>query len=301
MTVMQRCFGRSGPPVSVVTFGSMRFPTALTTVEAARFLGEIWDAGVTTLHSSHEYATHEAFCAAMRRLRQERPDVRPVHVSKIAVPHFEDPAGFAPALLRERVERQLEDLGTDRLEIVQWLLRSKPIADDSRMRILESARGELEETWRKLQQEGKVGLLASFPYSMPFAREVLRRDPCRGLVTYLNATELEAVPLLSEMQQQGAGFIAIRPLAAGRLTERLWTADVPADAPLRDALGTLGVGPADVVRFALRFPLLHPVVASVMVSVSSPEHLAEVVEATEDCAEDESRFRKIVERLLAAE
>jgi aryl-alcohol dehydrogenase-like predicted oxidoreductase len=284
--------------VSAVTFGSMRLEPARIDQDAAiRLVEAAWDAGIDTFHSSSEYPTHRFFCEVLRAVRGRRPEFRPVHVSKIAVPHFEDPDGFSPPLLRTRVEEQLAELGAERLDIVQWLLRSKPIADAPRLAELERSRESLAEVWSALHREGKVGTLASFPYSMPFAERALDVPPCRGFVTYLNVAELELVPLLPSIERQGQGVIAIRPLSAGRMGPQLWHGTNPDDSRLRTALEHLGVGPNEATSFALRFPLLHPAVASVMLSVSSAEHLHAAHTALEGVSADAARFTEIAARL----
>jgi aryl-alcohol dehydrogenase-like predicted oxidoreductase len=274
-------------------------PKRLSLDDAARLLEHLWDRGVTTLHSSSEYDTHGFFCEALQKLRARRPGARPVHISKIAAPHFED-AGFSASLLRSRVERQLQDLGAERLDVVQWLLRSKPIRDDVRLSTLASCRDELEATWADLRREGKVGALASFPYARPFAERVLDLPACEGLVTYLGPAELEMAPLLDGLAAAGQGFVAIRPLLAGRISEALWSernGDLPAAerARLRRGFEALGVAPQGAAGFAVRFPLLHPAVCSVMLGVSTRDHADAAIAAAGAATPDRARFQEILQ------
>lgn len=260
-----RRFGSSDVTVSTFTFGSMRLD-GVGRADAAWLLAYLHERGVTTFHSSHEYAGHDMFCALMRMLRKPV-----VHVAKIAVPHFEE-RDFSAVRFREHVDRELTALGVGRLDIVQWLVRSKPIADVPRLGILQRCAEEMARVWEALVAEGKVGVLTSFPYSPTFAAAALAATPCAGLVSYLNVVERELVPLLDDMATRGQGLLAIRPLCAGQL-------------------------PADVaVGEALRFPLLHPAVASVVVSVSSVAHAAEVLDALGDPPSDRVAFHAAVTR-----
>jgi aryl-alcohol dehydrogenase-like predicted oxidoreductase len=295
-----RPFGRAGVEVSPLAFGPMRLdPQRLSVEGAARLLEHVWDSGVTAFHSSAEYEAHGFFCEALSRLRARRPGARPVHISKIAAPHFED-AGFSAALLKARVEAQLRDLGAERLDVVQWLVRSKPIRDEVRLATLAGCREELAGLWADLQREGKVGALASFPYSRPFAERVLELPACEGLVTYLGPAELEMVPLLDGLAAAGQGFVAIRPLFGGRISEALWSGeggDLPAAerARLRRGFEALGVGAAEAAAFSVRFPLLHPAVSSVLLGVSTVEHADAAIAAVAGATPDRARFEEIVQ------
>jgi aryl-alcohol dehydrogenase-like predicted oxidoreductase len=266
-----REFGRTGLFTSVLTFGPMRLdPQRIEAGEALRLIEHLHAGGVTTFHSSSEYETHGFFCEVMRRFRERHPGTEQVHVCKLAAPHFGEDR-FQPERFRALVEQALRDLGADHLHLVQWLLRSKPIADEPRLRLLAESAAALGRVWEDLRAEGKVGVLASFPYSVPFAGAVLETPPCAGLVTYLNLAELDEAPRLDAMERAGQGFVAIRPLHAGAL-----------------ALD------AERTAFALRFPLLHPAVSSVVVGVSSIPHADAALAALQHVAPDRSRFDEIV-------
>jgi aryl-alcohol dehydrogenase-like predicted oxidoreductase len=159
---------------------------------------------------------------------------------------------------------------------------------------------KLNETWSKLQNQGKVGSLTSFPYSVPFAQEVLRFDCCSGLVTYLNLLELEMIPLLEQMELEGQGYIAIRPLCGGLITsENAQNAENKTDesSQLQAIIKTLNIPITDVTKFAVQFPLLHSNVASVMVSVSNLKHVEEVIAAADTAKSDPARcVRRVLGR-----
>jgi aryl-alcohol dehydrogenase-like predicted oxidoreductase len=224
---------------------------------------------VTTFHSSHEYEGHEFFARVLAGVRRARPAAELVHIAKIAVPHFEE-HGFSAARFRAHVERQRQVLGAERLDLVQWLVRSKPIADGPRLATLARSVDELSEVWERLVEDGKVGALASFPYSPAFARAVSDVPVVSGLCSYLNLDELDDAPLLDRLAAGGKGFVALRPLHAGALAASL--------------------------EEALTFPLLHPVVASIVLGVSSIPHADAALDVVARVRPDPARFRAIAAR-----
>jgi len=277
-------FGRSGIKLSPVTFGSMRLDPRNAEFNAAlELITYLYEHGVNTFHSSHEYDTDPFFCDVLRQFHQQNPNAEIKHIAKIGVPHFGE-GEFSSDRLITLVENRLRDLNTERLDLVQWLVRHQPNEDRYRLSILDACQSELEATWAKLQQQGKVGSLTSFPYSYPFAEAVLKLSTCEGLVTYLNLIETEMTPLLEQMADRGQGYIAIRPLCGGILTsDRAQNMDASElGQKLQKLLTALDISPAELTKLAIQFPLLHPVVTSVMVSVSSIEHAQEVMTAIED-------------------
>jgi len=281
-----REFGRSGIKLSPITFGSMRLdPQQIELDKALELISYLYKHGVNTFHSSHEYDTDAFFCGVLQKFRQQNPAAEIKHIAKIGVPHFGE-GDFKSDRLITLVEDRLRDLNTERLDLVQWLVRHQPNEDRYRLPILSACESELEQTWSKLQQQGKVGALASFPYSFPFAEAVLQFPTCEGLVTYLNLMETEMTPLLEQMAERGQGYIAIRPLCGGILTrDCAKNIDASESGQIQKILTALNISPAELTKLAIQFPLLHPVVTSVMVSVSSIGHAQEIIRAVEDLKE----------------
>lgn len=291
-----RSFGGTGPETSAVALGTMRLDAERLGRDGARdLLLHLADRGLTTFHSSREYDTHEFFASVLREVRRLRPGWTPIHVAKIGVPHF-DESEFDPAKLEKIVDEQRGVLGTDTIHFVQWLVRSTPNTDERRLPILDRCAHALEDVWGRMQDRGSVDTLVSYPYSVPFMERVLDLPMVRGLATYLNLLEREPVPYLDRMYDDRRGLLAIRPLAAGRLGEGAASSDPDAFADLREAIG--GRSPAAA---AVRFPLLHPATASVLVSLSSRAHADEILDAVEDLDADPTRFRSVTRQLSERE
>ncbi len=295
-----RKFGDTDISLSPICFGSMRLDSQrLNFADAVNLITHLYDNGVTTFHSSHEYPTDEFFCQALAHLQRARPKAKLQHIAKLGVPHF-DETEFSGKKLVALVEKRLKELKTERLDIVQWLVRHQPNDDAHRLPILQAAQAELNQTWQELQQQGKVGVLASFPYSVAFAEKVLKTSSCQGLVTYLNPLELGMAHLLDSMVEEGQGYVAIRPFCGGVFTTDNWqTQNFEPDKAeqLKTILQDLALAPAQVNQFAVQFPLLHPAVASVMLSVSSIEHANIAIAAAQIIEPSQSLFEKQIQKI----
>lgn len=299
--MIRREFGRSGIKLSPVTFGSMRLdPKRIELKAAVKLISYLYESGINTFHSSHEYETDPFFCEVMRQFCSLHSGAEIIHIAKIGVPHFGE-AEFNSSKLVALIENRLQQLKTERIDLVQWLVRHQPNDDQHRLPILEECQQELTATWGKLQDQGKVGVLTSFPYSAPFAEAVLKFSTCRGLVTYLNLLELEMTPFLAQMEQDGQGYVAIRPFCGGLITsENLALAvenNTAKNQKLREIMTALEMKTADVTKFAVQFPLLHPVVASVMVSVSIIEHAAQIVTVADGLVSNQETFNQILKSI----
>jgi aryl-alcohol dehydrogenase-like predicted oxidoreductase len=254
--VPRRAFGRSDVGLSALALGTMRMTAPKFDADSAlALLLHLSDHGVTSFHVSHEYDSYAFVCDALAALRRARPAAPVELIAKIAAPHF-DETGFSAERLRERIEALLRRLPAERVDVVQWMVRHTPNEDAPRLEILERDRLATAEAAQRLKAEGKIGAFAVFPYSEPFRRAALAEGFVDGLVDYLNPSELEAAPWLDALQAHGQGFVAMRPLFAGEVS--------------RD--------PASLAA-ALRFPLLHPATAAMVVSLSDVRQADQAIAA----------------------
>jgi len=84
-----REFGQSGIKLSPITFGSMRLdPQRIDLEGAVELVAYLYEHGVNTFHSSHEYETDAFFCQVMQQFRSRHPGAEIAHIAKIGVPHF---------------------------------------------------------------------------------------------------------------------------------------------------------------------------------------------------------------------
>jgi|SRR5579862_11495 aryl-alcohol dehydrogenase-like predicted oxidoreductase len=268
MRVPRRAFGRSGVELSALALGTMRLmPPKFDADGALALLLRLSDHGVTSFHVSHEYDSFGFVCDALAAIRRARPAAPIELIAKLASPHF-DETGFSAERLRERVEALLRRLPAERVDVVQWMVRHTPNDDAPRLATLARDRVAVADAAGRLKAEGKIGAFAVFPYSEPFRRAVLPEPFVDGLVDYLNPRELETASWLDRLQARGQGFVAMRPLFAG---------EVSRDPAAVDA--------------ALRFPLLHPAAAAIVVSLSNAQQADQAIRAAATQA-DASAFRR---------
>ncbi|TWT65052.1 aldo/keto reductase [Allorhodopirellula solitaria] len=195
--------------LSRISLGTMRFQDkCLSKAAVQEIIESCFEKGISTHHSSHEYNSYSLYAESLRG-SSCRAHVK--HIVKLSSPHFEDNE-FSGGQLTKHVDRELKSLGVDCIDVLQWLVRSKPINDIDRLATLADQREEMEECFSKLKQSGKIKSVFSFPYSVSFARQVIGLHGVDGVIAYLNRNETQYAPLANEHP-----FIAIRPLNAGRL------------------------------------------------------------------------------------
>ncbi|WP_350291612.1 aldo/keto reductase [uncultured Croceitalea sp.] len=195
--------------LSAISLGTMRFhDKSLSTNQVVELIEQCFDIGITTHHSSFEYSSYELYTKALRT-SQCKAEIQ--HIVKLASPHFEDD-GFSTQTLVQRVEDQLRALNVERIDVLQWLVRSKPINDVDRLATLENQKEEIIACLSRLKEEGKVKSIFSFPYSPVFAKSVTMLEEVDGIMSYLNKEELEYSSYANKFP-----FIAIRPFFAGKL------------------------------------------------------------------------------------
>jgi aryl-alcohol dehydrogenase-like predicted oxidoreductase len=308
-----RRYGRTDLHLSPICFGPMRF-SATTPGEddksqaGERALSRALERGVNFLHSSYEYGTRWAMEQTLRS-HPRRGDIK--HIIKVPVPDFKD-AEFSGDKFRDRIEGALRDLHTDQIHIVQWLLRADPNDDATRIaRISECLKPTLD-IFHTLRDEGKVGYLAPFPYTPRFARAMLDTGKMEGLVAYYNLLEMEMFPLLDDLEAQGYGFICIRPLLEGMLTDaRIDPSRTPHGDRARDpgwapryalldkARQALGEEPSSWTDFALQFCLADPRVTSVVVGLNSEKQVDEACDAVANSGVGPDMPRRVYDALKA--
>ena len=287
-----RRFGNTDLEVSPICFGPMRFAAKDGTDDDRSRAGRMaleraLERGVNFVHSSYEYGTRWS----VGRVLAGHPRRHEVHhVIKVPVPDFDDGGRFDAAKFRLRVEEALVELHTDRIAVIQHLQRAAPNHDEPRVAAIEAVDEPLRETFETLRDEGKVGFLTSFPYTPGFAQAALATGTFSGLVAYYNVIELEMARFFPALERSGGGFLCIRPLLAGLLTDRRGDRKALPDgdrmrAPEWDgayerlALLRQQMVPAALTRFAIRFALAHPVVASLIIGLNTVAQVDQVVDA----------------------
>jgi aryl-alcohol dehydrogenase-like predicted oxidoreductase len=199
--------------LSKVTLGTMRFlDKNLNTKDVTKIIDECFAIGIDTNHTSFEYNSYQLYLNALKNSTFKK---QIKHIVKLSSPHFEDnPLTFSSKTLENKVDEQLKNLNIEQIDVLQWLVRSKPINDKDRLNILAQQTNEIEECLSSLKQKGKIKSVFSFPYSVPFAKQVLKLNQIDGIISYLNLEENDYSQFANNTP-----FIAIRPFLRGTLLQ----------------------------------------------------------------------------------
>jgi len=283
-----RTFGATDIELSALTFGSMRFAPKTPGADATagkRALEAALASGINAVHSSFEYGTRWALGEVLRD-HPKRLEVQ--HIIKAPVPEF-DEAGFSEASFRRMVEDALRETGAERIAIVQHLQRgigreviNDARGDPDRLAAMPEVNEKLAVAADRLKAEGKIGALACFPYTEGFAGPAIASGIFDGVIAYFSLVETELVPHLPAMRERNMGFVTMRPLLQGLLTDkRRDRTTLPPDDPKRGPTfdeayrrlqhleAELGPELQPLTTAAIRFALADPLTPSVILSMNT--------------------------------
>lgn len=298
--------------VSVICYGPMRAAQNREDPNLAvhkRAMRTAIDRGVNFIHSSYEYGVRWM----MNDVLKDHPKRHELlHVIKAPVPDWDDP-DFNADKFERIIDEALQELCTDRIALVQWMWRCRPHDEQHRLPLLDRIHDNVIDAFERLREKGKVGHLACFPYFPESASAAMTHQSEQVLIAYYNPLEMEMSSVIDKLEQSERGFLAIRPLYEGVLTNRYASqADLPDGHRLgkekyndafraRNRLAeAIPAAEADMTRFAIRFPLLSVNCASVIVGLNSEVQVNEICDYVED-VEPDSEIVAAVKALSTAE
>jgi aryl-alcohol dehydrogenase-like predicted oxidoreductase len=263
--VEKRPFGKTDMHVSVLGFGSYKMsgkPGGSTVAEVDRLLGSILDAGVNVIDTAECYGQSEELIG--RAIGQRRTDfylfTKCGHAAGLDLPDW------SPRLLEQSIERSLQRLKTDYVDLVQLHSCSRE----------QLRQGEVIKVLQRARDMGKTRYIG---YSGDW-RDALFAIKCGAfdtLQTSVNIADQESIQLtLPLARSAGMGIIAKRSLA-----NTAWISKQdPHDSALAvysDRLATLNYdflkGPLDsAMSTALRFTLCVPGVDIALIGSTKPMH-----------------------------
>ncbi|NIA69371.1 aldo/keto reductase [Pelagibius litoralis] len=302
MSIAYRRLRGTSLDVSVLCYGPMRLATTpsdpLLPVHE-RAMRAALDGGINFVHSSYEYGVRWL----MNRVLSDHPARNDLHhVIKVPVPDWDDGA-FDGRKYEMRIDEALKELCCEQIALVQWMWRIRPHDETHRLPLLARCIDGLRETHERLAQAGKVGELATFPYfPQSAAAAMMSSADFKCLIGYYNLLEVELSPVADMLEADGRSFLAIRPLYEGVLTDRYADhASVPHDHRLKAAKYAAAfekraalmkafpeIAEQGLTKFALRFPLLSPNCASVIVGINTEEQVEQLLGMCSDVPPDPS-------------
>jgi aryl-alcohol dehydrogenase-like predicted oxidoreductase len=196
----RRILGRTGLPVSILGFGGAEIGYGHAAQAAVdRLLGEALDAGLNVIDTAECYLDSETLIG--RAIAHRRQDyyllTKCGHASGLDLPDWD------PRLLTVSIERSLQRLRTDHLDVVQL---HSCAADVLR-------RGAVVDALQRAREAGKTRHLG-YSGDGEAAREAITCGAFDTLQTSVNIADQEAIDLtLPLARARGMGVIAKRPLA----------------------------------------------------------------------------------------
>jgi len=270
----------NGIHISPVALGTMRFVDKGLSKEELTYLIEFLykEVGINIHHSSYEYNSYSLYCDALHSIKY-KADLK--HICKLSAPDFKE-ENFSSNSLREKVCKEIKTLGIERIDFLQWLFRSEPIDDVIRLDKLKDKLNDVEYCFQNLIQEGLIGVVGTFPYSVRFGKHVSERiTNVSGWITYFNLLEQEYVDNLSN-----EWMIGLRPLAAGRLLSHFQQLD---DAMLQNIVPLGNSKTEQVLHICLAYCLANTQVKTNVLSVNSleqAESLSRILQSVEPLSQN---------------
>lgn len=293
----QRILGRTGIPVSVVSFGAgpvsglmtgSDFPAQLATVAAAL------EHGVNWFDTAAGYGAGASETNLGRVLAELRPEGVRV-ATKIRIP--EKLRGPVELFVRQSVRESLQRLQVSQVALLQ-LHNSLTLQHSIEPASItpNSVLGEVLPAFQQLQHEGLVQHLGLTGTGEPAAmRAVIRSgvfatlqvpynllNPSAGQVGAPDG-ETDYGNIMADCAAMGLGVFAIRVFAGGALlgsppsAHTLTTPFFPLSLFERDRERTKRLGLANPAQEAVRFALAHPAVTSAILGFGSAEHVREIL------------------------
>lgn len=208
--------------------------------QAANLLALATDLGINLLDTAPAYGTSEERLGRLLRGQRERWLI----CTKTGEEFIdgESAFNFSPEHTRMSIERSLQRLCTDRLDIV--LVHSDGNDEDI---IYHS--GALD-TLADLKKEGKIRAFGMSTKTL--AGGLLAADRCDCVMVTWNLPYNEEVPVIDYCHQQGKGILVKKALASGHVAAE---------------------GSGDPVRQSFEMIFAHPGVTSAIIGTINPDHL----------------------------
>lgn len=209
-----RTLGKTGYEVSAISFGAWAIGAdwgEVTEADALKTLHKAVDEGITLFDTADVYGDgrSERLLAQLRRERSE-PFVVATKAGRRLNPHVAE--GYTEANLRGFIERSLENLQTDALDLLQLHCPPTEVYDQP-------------EVFAALDALQKEGLIRHYGVSVERVEEALKALEYPGVATVQIIFNLfrqrPAERFFAEAAAKNVGILARVPLASGLLTGKM--------------------------------------------------------------------------------
>ena len=286
-----RKFGKTGRTVSAIGFGAWAIGGSWGNVDdetSLRALHAAADAGVTLIDTADVYGDGHSEQLIGRFLR-ERSGESFFVATKMGRSVPLDMAQYTPEAFRGRVDKSRENLGVDRLDLVQLHCLHRDIYYSP-------------ETFAALDELVAAGVIANYGVSVEKVEEALKAIEFPGVasvqIIYNIVRQRPADHFLAEAKRRDVGVLARVPLASGLLTGKLSKdsvfdasdhrnfnrhgesfdvgetfsgVDYETGLALVDELRGLVPGGATMAQMALRWILMNEAVTAAIPGAKTPE------------------------------
>ncbi len=256
----RRPLGRTGLEVSALGFGGAEIGyEGASLADVERLLGSALDAGLNIIDTAECYASSEELIgqAVSHRRDQFHLFTKCGHASGLPYPDWD------PKLLEASIDRSLERLKTDRMDLVQLHTCSEELL----------RAGDVIAVLQKAREAGKTRFIG-YSGDSQAARYAVECGAFDTLQTSVSFADQESITLTLPLAiERGVGVIAKRPIANAVWTRGTLTPDHYQYSYFQ-RLQTLGydfLQTPDAASVALRFTLAQPAVATAIVGTKNPE------------------------------
>ncbi len=262
----QRSFGKTDMKVSLLGFGSYKMSEKIggTAVgEASRLLGQVLDAGINVIDTAECYGQGEKLIgqAIGHRRSEYYLFTKCGHASGF------DLSDWSPQLLEQSIDRSLQRLKTDHVDLVQLHSCSQETL----------RQGEVIEVLQKARTAGKTRYIG-YSGDRRAARYAVQCGAFDTLQISVNIADQESIDHIIPMaKKQGIGVIAKRSVANGAWSSTQEPTD-PVDQLYWERLKPLNYDflkgdSTSIASITQRFTMSVPGVDIVLVGTTNPDHL----------------------------
>jgi aryl-alcohol dehydrogenase-like predicted oxidoreductase len=293
--------------LSVITFGTIWFARpGEDPTEGKKAMNLALDMGVNCIHTSYEYKTRDV----VHDVLKGRKDAKQLkHIIKVPDPDKKNTDNqYKPEYFRKLVEDALRELPADRIDLLQWILRDGTESNvEASLAKWDAYKDDVQATFEKLRDEGKVGYLGNFVYTNEYAEKVSASGRLTALLFYYNLWDTTIQGALDKLREHKMSAVVLRPLHGGMLTTKRanrnalpasdkWAKpdrlamlakrdQLFAEASLKDT--------GDLSTFAIKFALAQPNITSMITGMNTTEQVKQVLACADGKYPDPSLAQKL--------